>query len=392
MNWQRAAPIFPWMVDIRRRIHRHPELAFEEARTARLIMDELERLGIPYRYDGVGSGVIGTLDGGAGPSVALRADMDALPVTETTGLPFASELPGKMHACGHDAHVTMVLGAAALLREQPPPGRVLFVFQPAEEKGGGAKVVLESGALDGVNAIFGAHVGHQYVTGEIMVAAGGITAQTDAFSVRVKGRGGHGARPHEATDAIVVAALFISSIQTLISRETNPFHPSVITIGKIVGGAAANVIAEDVLLEGSLRTTSPEGRRRIVSGLERMAKAAGDLHDAKVEVEFHYGYPPVINSVREAQLARAAALKVVGEGGVVKMDFPSMGGEDFSFYQERLPGCYVRFGARKPDQPAQPLHSPNFTVDEDVLKVGAAFFEQVAREAISAYRGAGGAA
>ncbi len=385
MGWERAEPIFPWMVDIRRRIHRHPELAFEEARTAQLIIAELRRLGLRYRYDGVGSGVIGVLDGD-GPTVALRADMDALPVTETTGLPFASEVPGTMHACGHDAHVAMVLGAAALLARDPPPGRVLFVFQPAEEKGGGAKVVLASGALDGVDAIFGAHVGHQYLTGQIMVASGQITAQTDTFVVRVKGRGGHGARPHEATDAIVVAALFVSSIQTLISRETNPFQPSVITIGKIVGGAAANVIAEDVLLEGSLRTTSPEGRRRIVGGLQRMAKAAGDLHGARVEFEFHDGCPPVINSVREAAVARQAALKVVGEAGVAEMEFPSMGGEDFSFYQERMPGCYVRFGARRADQPEVPLHSPDFTVDEDVLKVGAAFFEQVVRDAIAACR------
>jgi hippurate hydrolase len=384
MAWERAEAIFPWMVDIRRTIHRYPELAFQEARTAQVIIAELERLGIPYRYDGVGSGVIGELNGahGSGPAVALRADMDALPIHEATGLPFASEVPGRMHACGHDAHVTMVLGAAALLRADPPPGRVLFVFQPAEEQGNGAQVVMASGALDKVDAIFGGHVGHQYCTGEIMVEVGAITAQTDVFNIRIKGRGGHGARPHEATDAIVVAALLITAIQTLISRETNPFHPSVITIGKIVGGSAANVIAEDVLLEGTLRTTSPEGRRRIVSGLERMAKAAADLHNAKVEVDFQFGCPPVINSPRETELARAAAIKVVGEERLAPMEYPSMGGEDFSFYLEQLPGCYVRFGARQPDQPEIALHNAQFTVDEDVLKVGAMFFEQVARDTI----------
>lgn len=384
MGWERAAAIFPWMVDIRRTIHRHPELAYQEARTAQVIMAELERLGIPYRYDGVGSGVIGELQGagGSGPTVALRADMDALPIHEATGLSFASEIPGVMHACGHDAHVSMVLGAAALLAQDPPPGRVLFVFQPAEEQGNGAQVVMASGALDGVDAIFGGHVGHQYCTGEIMVAAGAITAQTDAFDIRIKGRGGHGARPHEATDAIVVAALLIAAVQTLISRETNPFHPSVITIGKISGGSAANVIAEDVLLEGTLRTTSPEGRRRIVDGLERMTQASAIIHNAKIEVDFQFGCPPVINSPREAELARAAATKVAGERGLVAMEHPSMGGEDFSFYLEQLPGCYVRFGARQPDQPEISLHHAQFTVDEEVLKVGAAFFEQVARDAI----------
>lgn len=386
MGWERADPIFPWLVDIRRTIHRYPELAYREARTAQLIITELERLGIPYRYDGVGSGVIGMLDGagGKGPTVALRADMDALPIAEATGLPFASEIPGVMHACGHDAHVTMVLGAAALLREDPPPGRVLLVFQPAEEQGNGAQVVLASGALDGVDAIFGGHVGHQYCTGQIMVEPGAITAQTDVFSIRVRGRGGHGARPHEATDAIVATALLIVAIQTLISRETNPFHPSVITIGRMVGGSAANVIAEDVLLEGTLRTTSPEGRRRIVNGLERMAKASGELHNVRTVVDFQFGCPPVVNSPLETELARSAAAKVVGEAGLAAMDYPSMGGEDFSFYLEKLPGCYVRFGARRPDQPEVSLHNAQFTVDEEVLKTGAAFFEQVARDTIAA--------
>lgn len=382
MNRERVEAIFPWMVDIRRTIHRYPELAYKEARTAQVIMTELDRLGIPYRYDGIGSGVVGTLEGGSGPTVALRADMDALPITEATGLPFASEIPGVMHACGHDAHVSMVLGAAALLAQDPPPGRVLFVFQPAEEQGNGAQVVLASGALEGADAIFGGHVGHQYCTGEIMVEPGAITAQTDTFRIFIKGRGGHGARPHEATDAIVVAALLITTVQTLISRETNPFHPSVITIGKIIGGSAANIIAEDVLLEGTLRTTSPEGRRRIVSGLKRMAKATADLHNAKVEIDFEFGCPPVVNSPRETELARAAAIKVGGEGCLVAMEYPSMGGEDFSFYLEQIPGCYVRFGARQPDQPEISLHHAEFTVDEEVLKVGAAFFEQVAREAI----------
>src|SRR5690606_10245717 len=167
-----------------------------------------------------------------------------------------------------------------------------------------------------------------------------------------------------------------------ISRETNPFHPSVITVGKIAGGSAANVIAEDVLLEGTLRTTSPEGRRRIVNGLERMCKATAELHGARIDIDFQFGCPPVINSPRETELARAAALKVVGAGGLTAMDYPSMGGEDFSFYLERIPGCYVRFGARRPEQPEISLHHAEFTVDEEVLKVGAAFFEQVVRDAV----------
>ena len=297
----RSDHIHDWMIALRRRLHRHPELAFEEVETARTLIEELERLQIPYEYRGPGSGVVARLscaDTGA-PTIALRADMDALPGAENTDLPFASSMAGKMHACGHDAHMSMVLGAARLLQETPPPCNVLFVFQPAEESGGGSRVVIESGALAGVNAIFGGHVTHHYRVGEIMVAEGVITAQSDRFTVRIKGRGGHGARPHEATDAVVVTGLLITALQTLVSREINPVHPSVVTIGTVHAGSAANVIAEEAILEGSIRTTQPHVRKHLHEGLERMAKAIGELHNAAVNVEITPGYPPVINTSRE---------------------------------------------------------------------------------------------
>ncbi|MGR8941203.1 MAG: M20 metallopeptidase family protein, partial [Gammaproteobacteria bacterium] len=338
-NPPKSKTIFPRMVELRRTFHRHPELAFEEERTAAVIMEELNRLGIPFEYGGVGGGIVARIEGGGkgAPVVALRADMDALPGEENTGLPFASQHPGKMHACGHDGHMAMVLGAAALLKADPPPGQVVLIFQPAEERGGGARIMMEAGALDGVRAIFGGHLTRHYKVGEVMVASGTITAQSDGFTIRVKGRGGHGARPHEAVDAVVVAGLLIMAIQTLVSREINPAHPSVVTIGKVEAGSAANVIAEDAALYGSIRTTEPAVRKQIVQGLQRMAKAVGDLHNASVQVEIRDGYPPVINTAREAEIARQAVLTTLGAQGLVAMDQPSMGSEDFSYYLLRVP-------------------------------------------------------
>jgi hippurate hydrolase len=372
------------MVSLRRSFHREPELAFHEVKTARAIIAELERLGIPYSYQGEGGGVVGRLACGiaGAPTVALRAEMDALPGVERTDLPFSSSVENAMHACGHDAHMAMVLGAAALLVESPPPGDVLFVFQPAEESGGGARVVIQSGALDGVGAIFGGHVTHHYRVGEIMIAEGIITAQSDRFELRVRGKGGHAARPHEAIDAVVIAGLLISVLQTLVSRSVNPVYPSVVTTGRVQAGTAANVIAEDAVLEGSIRTTVAEVRKQILTGIRRMARAMGDLYDASIEVELQEGYPPVVNTHRETCIARQAARRILGDQALVAMEHPSLGSEDFAYYLHGLPGCYVRFGARIHEREYLPLHSPSFDIDERVLQVGAAFYDEVAREAI----------
>jgi hippurate hydrolase len=376
------------MVELRRTFHRYPELAFEEKKTALVIIDELQRLGIPFEYGGVGGGVIAKLENGGkeAPTIALRADMDALPGEEKTGLPFASVNPGKMHACGHDGHMAMLLGAAALLKENPPPGNVVFIFQPAEEKGAGAKTIVESGALEGVNAIFGGHITRHYQVGQIMVASGVITAHSDGFTIRVQGRGGHGARPHEAVDAVVVTGLLIMAVQTLVSREIDPAYPSVVTIGKVEAGSAGNVIAESAILYGTIRTTNLDVRDHIINGLKRIATAVGELHNAKVEVEIRAGYPPVVNTVRETEIARRTVLKVLGQKGLAEMDHPSMGAEDFSYYLLHIPGCYVRFGACQQGCENIPLHSPYFDFDEEALKIGAAFFDRVAREAIAAYQ------
>ncbi len=370
------------LVELRRTLHRIPELAFQEERTAERVLAALAALGIPATYGGRGAGVLGRVRGRAGaPVVALRAEMDALPGNEITGLPFASEHPGRVHSCGHDAHMAMVLGAARLLAELPPEGDVVLVFQPAEEQGKGACAMLRSGALDGASAIFAGHVTHHYETGQIMVTGGTVTAQSDRFVMRVHGRGGHGARPHEAVDAVIVAGLLISALQTLVSREADPLHPTVVTIGRVAAGTAANVIAEEALLEGTIRTTVPAARERVHEGIRRMAEAAGALHHATVAVELVDGNPPVVNTPREAEICRRAAEVVVGTRSVVPQEHPSLGAEDFAYYLHEMPGCYVRFGARGEGSPYVPLHSPAFTVDERVLAVGARFFDQVVREA-----------
>ena len=382
----KCTDVFSRMVELRRTFHRHPELAFEEKETAATIMAELRRLEIPFDYGGVGSGVIGKIGGDPEtPTVALRADMDALPGNENTGLPFASQNPGKMHACGHDGHMAMLLGAAALLKANPPSGNVLLIFQPAEERGAGAKVILESGALKGVKAIFGGHVTRHYQVGQIMVASGTITAHSDGFTLRVKGKGGHGARPHEAVDAVVVTGLMIMAVQTLVSREINPAYPSVITIGQVQAGSAGNVIAEEATLQGTIRTTNSAVRTHLVEGLQRIAKAVGDLHNANIQVELRAGYPPVINTDREAEIAKQTVVELLGRAGLATMEHPSMGAEDFSYYLLYIPGCYVRFGACRPGCEQIPLHSPSFDFEEEALKVGAAFFERIARKALAAY-------
>ncbi len=375
--------IFSRMVELRRAIHSYPELAFREEKTATLIINELERLGIPYEYGGVGDGVvarIGSYDNY--PTVALRAEMDGLPGDENTGLPFSSRNKGKMHVCGHDGHIAMVLGAAALLRGHPPKGNVVLIFQPGEEKGGGSLRMIERGMLKGVNAIFAGHVTRHYRVGEIMVSGGLISAQSDGFTITVKGKGGHGARPHETVDAVVVSGLLIMAVQTLVSREINPAHPSVVTIGKVEAGSAGNVIADEAILKGTIRTTLPEVRKHLMDGLKRMARSTAELHNATIKVEIREGYPPVVNGEEETKIAHRAAYNVVGSKGVVAMDHPSMGSEDFAYYLKEIPGCYVRFGARREGWENIPLHSPSFDFDEEVLKIGAAYFDEVVRMAL----------
>jgi len=379
------AKLVNWMTDIRREIHMYPEISSHEFRTADFIGQKLDELSIPYIGNIAETGIIATIGQQKNPtrSVALRADMDALPIQEKTGLPFSSKNDGVMHACGHDGHVAMLLGAASLLQSQPElPGRVVLLFQPAEEDQGGAERMIQAGALDDVSAIFAGHIDRHFQVGEIAVQPGLICAFTDEFNIVIRGQGGHAAKPHETIDCIVVAGLLIMSIQTLVSRETNPAFPSVVTVGKISGGSAVNVIADQAVLQGTIRTTHPESREKIITGLERMVLAMEDLYNADTEIHIIPGYPPVINDPAAVEIAREAARTTVGESSVKKQPHPSLGGEDFSFYLKKIPGCLARFGAKRDDLPNIAAHSPRFDFDEGVLPYGAEYLARCALNAM----------
>lgn len=371
-----------WMREIRRTVHQYPELSFKEHRTREFIREKLLEIGISQTVDLAQTGIMATI-GQAVPNrptgcVALRTDLDALPVQEKTGLPFSSQFDGIMHACGHDGHLAMLLGAAAMLKKKMLPGQVRLLFQPAEEKGNGALAMINGGALEGVQAIFAGHIDRHFDVGQIAAEPGLICAYTDRFKIRICGRGGHAAHPHETVDSIVVASLLVMSIQTLVSREINPSYPTVVSVGRIEGGTAANVIAEEATLKGTIRSTHPDIRMQIIAGLQRMVHAMDQLYNARCEIVLDEGLPPVINDQAAAEQARKSAQSVVGSEGVVAQRYPSLGGEDFAYYLNLIPGCLVRFGARKPDQADIPAHSPYFDFDEDVLPIGAAFLAQVA--------------
>jgi len=380
------SPLFQRLVAIRRDLHQHPELSWQEHRTAAAICRFLDELGLAYRQGIAGTGILVDLPGeGHAPRIALRADIDALPVFEETGVPYASQSAGVMHACGHDAHTTMLLGAAALLAADPElPGPVRLIFQPAEELGAGAPAMIEAGALDDVAMIFGGHVDRHFSVGAIAVNEGPVNASTDAFSIRITGRGGHAARPHETVDAVVVGSLMVMALQTIVSREVNPSSPSVVTVGRFDAGTASNVIAGQAVLEGSIRAQDPQVRLALQRSVERIAQSIGQLHGAAVQFTVGQGTPPLVNPPECTAIARRAAAAAVGIERVTKMETASMGGEDFSYYLDRIPGCFVRFGTARAGVEQFPTHSGKFNIDEEALAVGAAYFHAVARMAQTA--------
>ena len=369
------------LVAIRRDLHRHPELGWNETRTAQRVCDELDRLGIPYRRDVAGTGVVAEIPGRhTGPRVALRADLDALPVHEETGLPFTSSHAGVMHACGHDAHTTIVLGAASLLAADPAlPAPVRLIFQPAEELGTGAVAMIAAEALEGVAMIFGAHVDARFATGTIVITEGAVNASSDSFDITIEGAGGHAARPHEGLDAVLVGSTLVTAMQTIVSREVNPAFPAVVTVGRFDAGTAHNVLAGRAVLQGTFRSQHPEVRDQLARSLHRMAEATGRLYGARVTIAIEAGTPVLINTPEMAELARRAARFVVPDSQIMPLPSANMGGEDFAYYLERVPGAYLRLGARAPGKESHPAHSSRFDVDEDALPLGASYFYHLAK-------------
>lgn len=375
------------LISLRHDFHRHPELAFQETRTAARVAEYLNALGYDVR-SGVGrTGVVGVLKGSNdSPAVALRADMDALPVTEETGVEYTSENPGVMHACGHDTHVTSLLGAAKLLAAHKSElhGTVKVIFQPAEEVVGGARAMITDGVMENpaIDMIFGLHCDPQTEVGRICVKEGPLMAASDTFKVMITGRGGHGAFPHVCVDPVVAAAAVIMNLQTLVSRNSDPRDPAVLTIGMIHGGTANNIISEKVEMEGTVRTFNSELRNHMEEWLTRTAVGTAESLGAGAKVEYKRGVPAVFNTPAAARIATESITKVAGEAAV-STPVPAMGGEDFAFYLDRVPGCFLWLGVGNAAKGiVHPWHSPRFNVDESGLWLGAALLAQCAVDAM----------
>jgi amidohydrolase len=379
---QEAQGIAEWIVGIRRQLHRHPELMYHEFKTSQLVRDTLDQLGITYIHPVAETGVVATLGKGDGPCVALRADMDALPIHEETDVPFRSEVDNRMHACGHDCHTSMLLGAARLLKahEAELHGTVKLIFQPAEEGGAGADRMCQAGVLENpkVERIFGLHVWPAMTTGQVSGAAGVVLAAAGAFEITVLGKGGHGAMPHLTIDPIACVAKIIVELQTIVSREMNPFEPTVVTVGSIHGGVAMNVIPESVKITGTFRSLANPGILLVKQRIQEIAVGIATTNRCKATVIFPFQeYPPTINDEACWAVSRKAAEAVVGPKGVLGVD-PILGGEDFAFYQERIPGCFAFLGISAADwKTRHSVHHPLFKADENALPIGTAWHTQI---------------
>ncbi len=385
-----AERLAPALVATRRELHAHPELSNREEKTGRLVAERLRALGIEVRYPVARTGVVGVLRGGRpGGVVALRADMDALPIEEKTGAAYRSQSPGVMHACGHDAHTAMLLGTAEVLAglRARLPGTVVFLFQPAEEgapegEEGGAPLMVREGALDQpkVEAVFGLHVGGWVAVGQAGWTDGPIYASSDTFTIEVAGKTVHGAEPWKGLDPIPVAAEIVDALQTIVSREIDGRQPRVLTIGRIQGGTRFNVIADKVTMDGTLRTHDAEVRRAMKAALERTVKGVADAHGTTATVRFlDAGNPPTVNDKALATLAVPVLKRVFGEGAVPVE--PQMVAEDFTYYGERAPYFFFLLGTRNDARGiASKNHSAEFEIDEAALPLGVRALSSLAWE------------
>ena len=364
------------IIDWRRDFHQYPELGFDEHRTSKIIGEALKKMGLAPQMNVGKTGVTADLTFGEGPTIALRADMDALPMQETSGLDFSSKHDGVMHACGHDGHMAMLLGVAKVLTQNGNGfnGTVRFIFQPAEEGAGGARYMIEDGCLDGVDEIYGIHVWNYQPVGEVGITDGPVLAAADMFEIKIKGIGGHGAAPQGTIDAVVVSSHLIQAFQTIVSRNTNPLESTVVTVGKINGGHNFNIIADEVTLSGTTRAYTEENRNLIKTRMAEIIDGVAKTFGAEISFDYEDGYPPTINHTDPANKVLKAAERVVGEKA--GMPYLSMGGEDFSYYLQKIPGCFFFVGSAPNDQKLfeTPHHCSHFTMDERALLVGPSIY------------------
>lgn len=381
------------LISIRREIHAHPELGYQEINTSRLVCQELDQLGIGYLPGVAGTGVVAAITRGSGPCIALRADMDALPMQEETGLSFASAISNKMHACGHDIHTTMLIGAATLLKESAFEGTVKFLFQPSEEGPNGdpenktgAQRIIETGHLEDVQAALGLHVNPLLPVGKITYALGPALACTGFFTIEILGKAAHaGAAPQLGIDAVAIAAQLIQSAQLIVSRYTSPVETAVLSFTKINGGVAPNVIAEQVILEGTIRSLDLDVYREVIRRLNKIIEGLMTSFDARIKMELYLDLPSVINDKQVHGCLQGSLHSVFGENNV--METPAiLGGEDFAFYSRKVPSMFYFLGAQDTVGPAYFLHHPKVVFNEDCIPYGASFLANAAVELLQTFR------
>ncbi|MCK8828007.1 M20 family metallopeptidase [Natroniella acetigena] len=366
-----------YIVDLRRDFHMYPETSWNEKKTSQRIQEELDQLGIPYQVVAE-TGVVATIKGQNNERVvALRADIDALEIDEATDISYKSKYEGVMHACGHDGHTAMLLGAARALNEvkEDLTGTVKLFFQPAEEVVQGAEKLLETGAMDDVDNVFGIHLWADLDCGSISVEAGPRMASADLFEITVTGKGGHGSLPHQGVDATVVASAIVMDLQSIVSREITPLESAVVSVGKLTSGTRFNVLSNKAVLEGTTRAFNKEIRKEFPEIIERIAQSTAASYRAQAEVDYTYGTPPVINDPAAAELAGEVVIEILDQDALVEMEKVT-GGEDFAKYLAHAPGVLAFVGAKPED--AYPHHHQRFNINEEALEIGATLYAQYA--------------
>ncbi|TSB48163.1 M20 metallopeptidase family protein [Alkalicoccobacillus porphyridii] len=359
------------VINWRRYFHQHPELSFQETKTAAYIAETLKGFGLEVITNVGGNGVLAYIRGDkAGPVIALRADFDALPIQEQNDVPYRSEVDGVMHACGHDGHASALLGVAKVLSSETHrlKGTIVLIFQHAEELiPGGAKSMIEAGALDGVEKVFGAHVSSDIPLGKVAIREGAVMAAADTFSIQIQGKGGHGAKPHTTVDSIALGSQIVNYLQQIVSRRVNPIDPAVVTVGVFQSGTAFNVIADTAKIEGTVRTYNPDTRIFIEGEIERIVEGLCHASHASYQYEYTRGYPALVNDEAETAKVREITKKHLGED-VPIIVAPILGGEDFAYYLKEKPGVFFHVGGRTDEEHTQfPHHHPRFDFDEDAL-------------------------
>jgi amidohydrolase len=370
---------------IRRDIHAHPELAFNETRTADLVAAELTRYGVEVHRGLAKTGVVGVIRAGSSPRmIGLRADMDALPLKEMNEFPHRSKHEGCMHACGHDGHTTMLLGAARYLSQHRNfDGTVVFIFQPAEESEGGAAVMIEDGLFEQfpVDAVYGLHNWPGIPVGEMAVMPGPVMAGTCAFEITVRGHGCHAAMPHQGVDTIVAASQLVQALQTVVSRNLHPCDAAVVSVTQFHSGSAWNIIPEEAVLRGTIRTFKPEVQELVERAVERLCSGIAAANGAQIGVVFDHRYPPTVNSVAETGICREVAATLLGDDKVRQDELPSMGAEDFAYMLKEKPGCYVWLG-NGPGLGGCTLHNPHYDFNDEIIALGVRYWAALVAETL----------